>query len=368
MTVKHPGGEPKPTVRRSDRSPEGHPLPRLALAFVAAGTILLTGAPPAAAHGPIDPIASSYLARVGSAPAGVDAKVVDGDQRMWLRAARAITVIVLDYRGAPYLRFSPAGVAVNENSAMYYLNQTPVALTPPANLGPSTPPHWQQLGSGHTYTWHDGRLHALASVALAPGASFVGHWRVPLVLAGRAAVITGGLWHADDPSIVWFWPIAVLIACVLAGWRLRRPRLDRLLARGLGVTAVVALSVAVAVRDLHGRPMVSVFQMIELALVLAFAAWALHRLVFVRHGYFTYFVIAIVALWQGAELIPTLLYGFVLAAGPAWLARTAAALCLGTATALLLMVFRLADYRDRAAAGERDEAELEPEDSAWELA
>jgi hypothetical protein len=367
MTVNHPGSEPKPAVVRSYRS-RWCRLPGIGLLLVGVAAIALSVAAPASAHGPVDPIASSYLARVGSAPAGVDAKVVDGDQRMWLRVARGITVTVLDYRGAPYLRFAPSGVAVNESSAMYYLNQTPVALTPPADLGPSTPPHWHPLESGNTYTWHDGRLHALASVALAPGASFVGRWRVPLVVDGRPAVITGGLWHAEDPSIVWFWPIAVLIACVLAGWRLRRPRLDRLLARVLGVTAVLALSVAVAVRALHGRPAVSVFEMIELALVLAFAAWALFRLLFVRHGYFTYFVIALVALWQGAELIPTLLYGFVLAAGPAWLARTAAVVCLGTAAALLLMVFRLAGYRDRTSGTEPDAAETKSEDSAWEFA
>ena len=39
----------------------------------------------ASAHGPVAPIASSYLARVSQAPVGLDAKVIDGDQRMWLR-------------------------------------------------------------------------------------------------------------------------------------------------------------------------------------------------------------------------------------------------------------------------------------------
>ncbi len=340
-------------------------LPRVLIALAAGLGIAGLLAAPAGAHGPVAPIASSYRARVSSAPAGIKAKVVDGDQRMWLQVRRGLTVIVLDYRGAPYLRFSAAGVAVNKNSAMYYLNQTPVALTPPANLGPATAPHWEPVSDGSTYSWHDGRLHALASVAIAPGAAFVGTWRVPLLADGRATAISGGLWHAGNPSIVWFWPIVVLLACVLAGWRIRRPGLDRRLAQGLGVVALIALSAAVLGRDLHGRPTVSVFQLIELAAVLAFAVWALHRLLFARHGYFTYFMIAIVALWQGAELIPTLLQGFVLAAGPAFVARAAAVLCLGTGLALLLMVFRLADQRHVAAPGER---ELDAEDSTWELA
>lgn len=340
----------------------------LRLALICAALIAVAYPSAASAHGPVAPIASSYLARVASTPPGLQAKVVDGDLRMWLRVRRGLTVLVLDsvYRDTPYLRFSPAGVYVNENSAMYYLNQTPVALTPPATLGPSTPPRWQQVSGGTSYSWHEGRLHALASVAITPGSSFVGTWRVPVIVDGQPTTISGGLWHADAPSLVWWWPILVLLACVLAGWRVRRPRLDRVLSRGLGVAALLAVSVAVIGRDLHGRPAVSVFQMIELVVVLGFAAWAVHRLLLVSHGYFTYFVIAIVALWQGAELIPTLLYGFVLAAEPAFLARAAAVLCLGSGIALLLMVFRLADQRDTSAP-EPDAVELE-DDSAWELA
>jgi hypothetical protein len=55
----------------------------------------------AAAHGPVDPPASSYLARVSQLPAGVTAKVIDGDQRLWLRVGPRRTVVVLDYQGAP---------------------------------------------------------------------------------------------------------------------------------------------------------------------------------------------------------------------------------------------------------------------------
>lgn len=358
------------SVIRARSKSMGCPPARILLLALAA---LLTSAAlrpaVAAAHGPVAPIASNYLARVGSAPAGVEAQVVDGDQRMWLRARRGLTVVVLDYRGAPYVRVSPSGVSVNQNSAMYYLNQTPVALTPPANLGPGTPPMWRMVSGGTSYSWHDGRLHALASVAIAPGTEFVGRWQIPLLVGGERSTISGGLWHAEPPSIVWFWPILVMLACVLAGWRIRRPALDRRLARALGIAALVALAVAVLVRDLHGRPGISVFQLIELAAVLALAGYSLYRLLFLRHGYFTYFVIAILALWQGAELIPTLLDGFVLAVGPAFVSRASAVVCLGAGIGLLLMVFRLADQRERTAAPERDGAERLPEeDSPWELA
>ena len=122
----------------------------------------------AAAHGPVAPVATSFQARVSDVPPGVDAKVIDGDLRMWLRVEPSQTVVVLDYRGAPYLRFSRSGVAVNRSSAMFFLNQTP-AEVPPSNLRPTTAPSWSQVSGGHAYEWHDGRLHALATVAIAPG-------------------------------------------------------------------------------------------------------------------------------------------------------------------------------------------------------
>jgi hypothetical protein len=341
------------------------------LAFVLA-TVLAAGAFPAAAeaHGPVAPVALDYLARVDRPPGGLVAKAVDGDQRMWLQVPSNESVVVLDYQGAPYLRFVRSGVEVNQSSAMYYLNQTPVAATPPANLSARTPPKWVRVSGGHKYGWHDGRLHALSTVALPRGVSFVGRWKVPIVLDGRPAALSGGLWHANRPSIVWFWPIVVLVACVLAAWRLRRAALDRWTARVLALCALAAVSAAAIGQELHGRPSVSAFQLVELGVILAFVLWALVRVLAQRAGYFVYFVVAVVALWQGLELVPTLLNGFVLIAVPATVARVAAVLALGAGIALLLIGFRLAAgaFESSARNGGRSE-ELEGEDdSAWELA
>jgi hypothetical protein len=297
----------------------------------------------AAAHGPVAPVATSYLARASSVPAGLQAKVIDGYVRLWLRVPPAQTVVVFDYGHAPYLRFSRSGVQVNLNSTMWYLNQTPVAETPPADLRPSTPPHWQSVSSGHDYEWHDGRLQALAGVALAPGTSYLGRWSIPLLIDGRRGAVSGGVWHADDPPLVWFWPIVVLLACVLASWRVRRPRLDARVARLLGIAAIAAAAIA---RGLHGRPTLTAFQLIELGVVLAFAGWALVRVLSAHAGYFTYFVIAFVAVWDGLNLLPTLFNGFVLVALPAFLTRSATVLCLGAGAGLLLLVFRLADQSE----------------------
>jgi hypothetical protein len=329
------------------------------------GLLLALGAFPATAqaHGPVAPVASAYLAKIHQVPTGIDAKVVDGDLRMWMRVPTKETVVVIDYRGAPYLRFSSSGVWVNENSSMYYLNQTPVAETPPTNLTASTPPTWHHVSGGHSYEWHDGRLHALAAVALAPGAAYVGRWNLPLRVDGRLASIDGGLWHADDPSLVWFWPIIVLIACVLAAWRVRRPRLDALVARVLANVALVGITIAGLGVELHGRPTITVLQLVELALILAFVGWGATRATLRQPGYFTCFLIGVAAVWAGGVLITTLVYGYVLIPLPAFLARTVTVLNLGAGAALLLLVFRLADLSDRRASRSQTPDALDREPS-----
>jgi hypothetical protein len=196
----------------------------------------------AAADGPTAPVATDYLARLHHVPAALEAKIVDGYLRMWLRVPARETVVVLDYRGAPYLRFARAGVAVNENSEMYYLNQTPVSQHTAGDLSRrTTPAHWVSVSNAHDYEWHDGRLNGLAMSPSHParptsadGASRCGRWphltRFPAGSGTRA-----------DPSIVWFWPIAVLLLCVFAAWRVRRPSLDRADRAVLGVPALIAL-------------------------------------------------------------------------------------------------------------------------------
>jgi hypothetical protein len=315
---------------------------RLGLALILA--LLAFGAlsGPAYAHGPVNPIASSYLAKIGQVPAGLEARVVDGDVRMWLRVAPAASAEVLDYRGGAYLRLSRAGVEVNVNSAMYYLNQNPAEI-PPAKVSPALPPRWRQISSAHDYVWHDGRLQALASVALSPGSTYVGTWRIPLLVDGRAGAISGSLLYASNPSIVWFWPIAVLLACVLAALRLRRPELDARLARVLAITALIAFAVAAVGRELHGRPAVSVDQLVTLAVALGFAAWGLRRALFEPPGWFGYFLISMAALWGGLVGVPTLTHGYVLMSLPAFVARAAAVLCLGAGAGLFLSMLRIAD-------------------------
>jgi hypothetical protein len=94
---------------------------------------------------------------------------------------------------------------------------------------------------------------------------------------------------------------------------------------------------------------VTVIQLIELGFVLSLVGWALFHVLTVRAGYFAYFVIAFVAIWEGLNLLPTLLHGYVLVAAPAFLARSATVLCLGAGAGLLLLLSRLADQSEAEA-------------------
>ena len=326
---------------KSTRRFHGRWAARPALAL--AGVLALTGLFPSAAvaHGPVAPVATSYLGDVTRPPVGVEAKVVNGYLGLWLRVAPGETVVVLDYRGAPYVRFSRAGVYVNENSEMYYLNRSPPEV-PPGHLTRSTPAKWQHVGAADEYVWHDGRIGALASTVIAPGTSYLGKWSIAALVNGHLSAISGGLWHAQDPSLVWFWAIVVLIACVLAAWRLRSPRLDRRVAGVLVIVLLAAVPVGGAARWLYGRPGVPAEQVALVGVLIAFAIWGIARVLAGRAGFIQQLITAGVAFWIGLELLPTLLHGYALTAGPAVMARIAAVLCLGGGVALVLLAFRAA--------------------------
>ena len=314
----------------------------------------------ALAHGPTAPVATSYLARIDHTPAGVQAKIIDGYLRMWMRVAparsgtdsgaAARTVVVLDYRGAPYLRFAPSGVYVNERSEMYYLDHVLPAEEPPAGLTRYTPPRWRRVSTGDEYEWHDARIGALADAATLPGSSYVGRWQVALLIDGRLSTVSGGLWHAPAPSLAWLWTIFVAIACVLAAWRLDRPELHERIARGLALCLLVAIALGAVGRELHGRPGIAAEQLAIAIPVLAFAVWGLFRVMTGRTGYIFDLIAAFLALWVGSELWPTLMHGFVLTSIPPFLARATAVVCLGGGVGLLLLAMRKVQHATRCMA------------------
>jgi hypothetical protein len=309
----------------------------------------------ALAHGATDPSASSYLAHVKHVPVGMSAKVVDGDLRLWLEVPSGTTVFVLDYQGVPYLRFRHDRVWANENSQMYYFDQTP-PQNPPSGLKRNAPERWLQVGSGLSYQWHDGRLHAFALEAIAPGASYAGSWQIPLLVNGRRTAVSGTLWYRAGPSIVWLWPIAILILSVLAAWRLHDPQLDAAVARLLAALTLLGIALAAAGRDLHGRPGLSPIGLVELAFIGVPTVWTAWRVARGRAGALTFFLVSVVAIWEALSLIPTLFNGYVLLAVGPFLGRLGTIICLGGAVALVFPAVRLFGYERNDEAEEHEPA------------
>ena len=314
----------------------------LACLTVGLGTVLALPAT-AAADGPITPTATDYLARVSHAPAGIQAKVVDGYLNLWMQVPPTAHVTVLDFAGAPWVRLTPAGVAINRNSEEYYLSQAPVPAVVPTDLNAKTPPHWMSVSGGHAYEWREGRLHALAAIALAPGQSYVGRWRIPLTVNGHLQTISGGLWHRGAPSVVWFWPVLVLLACALAAWRVRSAQLDRRLSRAIALLLLLLVAVGMGGKYLHGSPGVSVGNVLLLLVTLAVLGAVAGRLLGGRSSGPLLLVTAVIALWAGLTLLPVLTHGYALVVLPLFLVRVIAAALLGGALSLVLFVVRMLD-------------------------
>lgn len=263
-----------------------------------------------------------------------------------MRAKPSLTVVVTGLRGEPYLRFSRAGIAVNIRSATWFLNRVRPEAVPP-DVTPNARPSWKAVSSGHSWTWHDGRLHAPALAAHPAGNAYLGRWVVPLVIDGRGTAIRGGLWQSAPASLLWFWPLLLVAACIPALLKLHEARLEARVGAALAGVALVSSVVARLGRELWGRPTVSAWQLVLVgmtclvALVLGFLYsrpdWR------VLAG----MVIGIVAAYQGLALVATLRDGWVLAAVPSWLERSAAAISLASGVALVLVLIA-----DRATAPE----------------
>jgi hypothetical protein len=289
----------------------------------------------ALAHGRNAPVATSFRAKVDRVPAGasLEAKVVDGDRKLWLRVPSSSTLIVLGFRREPYIRFDPAGVELNLRSPTTYLNQ-PRAQYAPRGTSASAPPDWKRVTRGHAYSWHENRLHALERLVHGGDARVVGRWSVPIEVGGRARVIAGTLSYAPGPSR-WVWPLVVIavFAGALAVAARRRGTTEVV----LSVAALAAALVARLGRELYGRPSVPATSFLVVA-VSSLLALVLLRALLTGRGerrQLVALVIGGLALYQGLTLAPTLTKGNVLAALPANVERVAVATALACAVATL---------------------------------
>jgi hypothetical protein len=196
---------------------------RCVVAPVIALLAALVAAAPAWAHPRSATVAIDYRVTLRSVP-GVDARVLDGDRSLRLRAHAPL--VVLGDLHEPMLRFD-GGVFVNLSS--------PTAQADRLVKKPST--GWRQLSKGMAYTWHEHRLSPPPWQAGPYGT--VARWSVPLVVDGQRRTLGGTFVRVARPRW-WLWLIGPLAAVGAAvAWLTYRPQ------RG-GIAAVSGFFAAAA--------------------------------------------------------------------------------------------------------------------------
>jgi hypothetical protein len=150
---------------------------------------------------------------------GLQAKVLYGDDQVWLDNRSGETVVVDGYGGEPYLRFAPEGIFVNINSPAGYLNQDRYGKsTVPRSASAKAPPNWKKLAGGDVWAWHDHRIHYMSPtfppvISAAPDKPHhVFDWKVPATANGKRFVIAGSLDYKPPPKETQSFPVALVIA------------------------------------------------------------------------------------------------------------------------------------------------------------
>lgn len=190
-------------------------------ATAAALAALCVVAPTALAHEG-NPNYRSQVSAIRPAVDGLDAQVLNYDDRIELRNRTGDTVVVEGYRGEPYVRFRPDGtVEVNRRSPAASLNEDRFAqVDVPESADPTAPPDWETVARNGRYDWHDHRIHWMAST-LPPrvqeneeARTKVFDWRLPVTAAGQRSVIRGSLvWLGRDSG---GFPLAAAISLAAA--------------------------------------------------------------------------------------------------------------------------------------------------------
>ena len=300
------------------------------LALVAAVVAAGAGLPSiASAHvGRTLPVATSFTARITGTVPGIAARVVDGDQTLWLQTEAA--VLVPGTLGEPLLRFDRGGVWLNLHSPTAQSDRMDrFDLRPSAN--PRAKPLWHRVSGSHAYAWHEHRLHALEPLARSAGT--VGPWSVPLVVDGRRRRLHGVLDYRP-PGRTWAWIAATVVLAAAAATAATRSR-TALVALALAATPVIwAVRIG---RELYGRPNVPAIGWIEIALTSVIGAALVYGLVNRDEGtrVFTAFLVGFGGLYEGLTMLPLLTHAIALSDLPSGVARVGEVLILGAGTGVL---------------------------------
>ena len=175
-------------------------------AAAAAFAVLCAAAPAALAHEG-NPNYRSDVRTIAPALPGLDARVLNHDDRIELVYDGERPLVVEGYRDEPYLRFSPGGlVEVNRRSPAAYLNEDRFAKVDlPARADHRAPPSWARIAENGRHDWHDHRIHWMGEGTLPPQVEDEGEpakvfdWAIPMASAGRPVAVRGTLtWLGED--------------------------------------------------------------------------------------------------------------------------------------------------------------------------
>jgi len=174
---------------------------------VAAALVALCVAAPAAIAHEGNPNYRSEVRSIAPAVPGLDARVLNFDDRVEFVYDGDRDLVVEGYRGEPYLRFRVGGgVDVNRRSPAAYLNEDRFAQADvPTRAKPRARPEWRTVARNGRFDWHDHRIHWMGKGSLPPQVTDesqpvkVFAWSIPLDAGGQRAEVRGRLsWLGRD--------------------------------------------------------------------------------------------------------------------------------------------------------------------------
>jgi len=129
------------------------------------------------------------------------------------------TVVVIGYAGEDYLRITPTGVEENVASLSSVLNGSLIiaGLPQKQDQGTQQRPKWRHVSGRPTFTWHDHRIHWMASQRPPVVAADPHHrhkvfaWKIPLTVNGAPVTVHGELDWTGTPGLSTFVIIVIAV-------------------------------------------------------------------------------------------------------------------------------------------------------------
>lgn len=161
-------------------------------------------ASPAGADAPGPTDYQSVVLKVDPPASGVELSMIGGDSFILLKVERGTEVVVIGYRGEPYLRVNATGIVEeNQNSPSKYLNEERYGESVvPAGISYDSEPSWRQVDSDGTWAWHDHRTHWMnpqPPPGAEPGEQIL-EGVVPIFVNGAEVDVSVGSFWVAKPS------------------------------------------------------------------------------------------------------------------------------------------------------------------------